>query len=244
MKELSTSFCLSNGWELFKKYGLTLSVVYLAYSVIQQLFYLPINIVRIANIGTAYNYGYGYDYGSATPLFLQGTSVVVMIPCTLIATLFTYVFLFGFIGTVLRLTAGTQTDISFSIFKQPLSAYLKFIGAYIIYSFAVGVGCLFCIIPGIYLAVKLIFVPYYILDHPEASIEDALKAGWRMTNGNFWNIFVMQLSCLGIAIIGLLLCCIGTIAAAPYCHFIVATAYYELSGNLEASENAGYNRNE
>lgn len=241
MKELSTSLCLSNGWTLFKKYGLTLSAITLAYYVIQQMACLPISITRVMadpSINGAY-YGYG-----AQPMFMQGTSIMLMIPCMLISALITYVFSFGFIGMIMQLTAGTLTSISFSPFKQPIMAYLKFIAVYILCGMAIGIGTLFCLVPGIYLAVRLNFVPYYILDHPNANIEEAFTAGWRMTNGNFWNILGLQLTCVGVVIVGFLLCCIGMVAAVPLCYFIESTAYYELLGNLEYKQTSEYDRHE
>lgn len=241
MKELSTSFCLSNGWALFKKYGLTLSAITLAYYAIQQMTCLPLTIARVMadpSINGAY-YGYG-----AQPMFMQGTSIMLMIPCTLISALITYVFSFGFIGMIMRLTAGTLTSVSFSPFKQPIITYLKFIAVYIICGLAISVGCLICLVPGIYLAVKLNFVPYYILDHPEASIDEALTVGWRMTSGNFWNILGMLFTCVGVVIVGFLLCCIGMVAAVPLCYFIESTAYYELLGNIEPERSSEYDKHE
>ncbi len=239
MKELSTSFCLSNGWTLFKKYGLTLSAITLAFYMVQQLLCLPLNITHVLTTPSmgAYNYGYG-----SSPMLALEACTVLLVPCTLLSFLVTYVFCFGFIGMLMRLTAGTLTCVSFSTFKQPIMSYLKFIAVYIIYCAVVGVGSLFCLVPGIYLAVKLNFAPYYIIDHPEASIEEALKAGWRMSDGNFWNILGLLLICLGIMIVGFMLCCIGLVAAVPLCHFIESTAYYELLGNIGTDRSAEYDR--
>ncbi len=237
MKDLSVSNCISIGGEQFKKYGLSLAAIYFGYYVVYQILTMPLNLV--STFQQYYVGGYG-PYGSEpiTILTQQGTNVGIIIGCSLLAAVVGYVFHFGFYGITLQLAKGTLSAVSFSPFKRPVIAYLKFFAVMIICSLAIGVGCCLCIIPGIYLAVKLNFAPIYMVDHPDATIEQALTAGWRMSKGNFWSILGLLVAFIGIVFVGFLCCCVGIFAACPYISLIESNAYYELLGNIEPD---GYN---
>lgn len=237
MKDLSISNCISVGWEQFKKYGLSLTAIYLGYYVVSNILTMPLNLYN--TFQQVYTGGYHpYESYPISILAAQGTNIGIVIGCSLLAAVFGLVFYFGFYGITLQLAKGTLSAVSFNPFKRPVIAYLKFFAVTIIYGLAVGVGCCLCIIPGIYLAIKLNFAPIYMVDHPDATIEKAMSAGWKMSKGNFWSILGLQVAFIGITFVGFLCCCIGVLAANPYIFLIESNAYYELLGNIEPD---GYN---
>lgn len=75
-------------------------------------------------------------------------------------------------------------------------AILLFLGIFI-------VGLVLLIIPGIIAFLKLQYLVYFIVDKDMGPIE-ALKASWRITDGNLGRLFVLAFVVMGIALLGLL----------------------------------------
>jgi uncharacterized membrane protein len=69
---------------------------------------------------------------------------------------------------------------------------IKILGAAVLFSFIVVAGLLLLIIPGIYLAVKFIFVFFIILD-TNCGIIEAFKKSYTITTNNFWRVFALLL---------------------------------------------------
>ena len=87
--------------------------------------------------------------------------------------------------------------------------YLKVVGCQLIYGLAVYVGLVFLIAPGIFFAVRWVFAPIYLIDHPEAGIGEALRASWDKTADHFWPLLGLGIVVGLIAGAGLLVCCVG-----------------------------------
>ncbi|MDH3346455.1 MAG: hypothetical protein OEL75_04645 [Kiritimatiellaceae bacterium] len=51
------------------------------------------------------------------------------------------------------------------------------------------IAFLFCVLPGVYIYVRLLFVSLILLEEREAGLIEALSRSWLMTRGNFWNLF-------------------------------------------------------
>lgn len=69
---------------------------------------------------------------------------------------------------------------------------LRLLAVSILYFLAVTAGFIVLIIPGIYLAVKLQFAWYYVLDKNIGVIE-AFKRSYAATTGNFWSLFFIDI---------------------------------------------------
>ena len=87
--------------------------------------------------------------------------------------------------------------------------YLKVVGCQLIYGLAVYFGLIFLIAPGIFFAVRWVFAPIYLIDHPEASIGEALRASWDKTADHFWPLLGLGIVTGLIAGAGLVVCCVG-----------------------------------
>lgn len=226
MREFSVSDVMSQGWDLVKKYGLLLAVMYFVFDMIieglGQIFGPSIDYQYIIDSIKNHDMLSLIKYNTKNHIGMDYSGIIH----GLIQTLFEA----GFISTILMLTKGVMTSVSFDGFKMPAIVYLKYFAVDLICGIIFFVGCLFCLIPGIFFAVKLTFATRYILDHHEAGIGEALSASWEMTNGNFWNVFVLGLANFGFIILGFLCCCIGVYFAIPLIEFNVTTAYYALRG--------------
>lgn len=91
----------------------------------------------------------------------------------------------------------------------------------------VGAGFILLIIPGIYLALRLQFMPYIAAEKNIGPI-DALKQSWAMTNGKVLNLLKFVLVLIGIIVLGVLALFVGLIIAAPLVAVSVAYLYKTL----------------
>jgi hypothetical protein len=113
--------------------------------------------------------------------------------------------IFASILKILRENGGSYSfDHGLSV-----SVYVKFAVCQFIYGLAVVLGFAFFIVPGVFIAVRWVFAPLYLIDHPNAGIGEALQASWNKTEGLFWPLFGLGLAATIVTISGILLCCIG-----------------------------------
>lgn len=94
----------------------------------------------------------------------------------------------------------------------------------------IGLGFVFLIIPGIYLACKLAFVPFLVMDK-QMKFSDALSTSWNMTKGYGWTIFLMGLLAIPIAIGGLILFGVGVLISSMWITAAFAALYHVVSKN-------------
>ena len=107
--------------------------------------------------------------------------------------------------------------------------YMKRVAAMFIYQLIVFLWSLLFVIPGIIAAYKYYLVPYIIADNPDISITRAMQLSKEMTYGHKFEIFVMELSFLGWALLGV--CCTCGILGYwlnPYMESSFAVMYTEM----------------
>lgn len=105
--------------------------------------------------------------------------------------------------------AGNQEMITLKeVWRMMLDKLLMFWGWSIIFGLIVVVGAMFCLIPGIYFGIALIFGAYYVM-MKDVSIGDAFSASWNLIKGNWWMTFGLVVE------FGLLIAIIGFIFEIP-----------------------------
>ncbi len=72
-----------------------------------------------------------------------------------------------------------------------LDLILKMSGLMILAVMAVSIGCIFLVLPGVYLAVKLQLSPYFLVDMELGPIE-SMRCSWRATEGVFWKLLLFD----------------------------------------------------
>lgn len=72
-----------------------------------------------------------------------------------------------------------------------ISKLFKLIGVFLLYTIIVTLGLILFIIPGIYLAIKLQFALFYMIDK-NISVREAFKRSYAATTGNFWRILAVD----------------------------------------------------
>ena len=87
---------------------------------------------------------------------------------------------------------------------------------------------LLLIVPGIVKHYAYSMIPYIMAENPDMDYREAMRLSMQMTDGQKWEMFVLDLSFLGWYLLGLLACCVGTIFVNPYYFATKAELYAEL----------------
>ncbi|MBO4565504.1 MAG: hypothetical protein J5720_08720 [Bacteroidaceae bacterium] len=245
MKELSVSESVSQGWEFAKQHGLMLAVFVLILYIVNSL---------LNTLTMPADFWDNYMKALSDPQSAQdfqtwmaaSTSTTLGFVVSIIIDIIQVIFYAGFTATVLKLVRGTMEKVSFDGWKMSAMTYLKYFAVIFIVGLVTVIGLFLCILPGIFIGTRLAFADWYILDHPEAGIGDALKASWNMTSGNFWSVLGMIVTEAAIVLIGFMCCCIGVLFAIPFACFVEGCAYKMLNADFidEAPVVGGYVQNE
>ncbi|GAB5481225.1 MAG: hypothetical protein Pars92KO_09820 [Parasphingorhabdus sp.] len=96
---------------------------------------------------------------------------------------------------------------------KALRLFLIFLIANILTGLATFAGILLFIIPGLYVACRLILVPIIIADHGERNPLEALKKSWESTKDNGFSILllVLMIAVIGAITVGVIQMIIGVI---------------------------------
>lgn len=183
-----------------------------------------------------------YNFG-----FLVGVSVVAFL-ISFLSILFEEVlkdkaptasFLIYCIGTVIlggivemgftkiSLKFYDKQKVSFKDLFSCLPLLAKYLIGYIFYILVVLFGLLLLIIPGIIWSLKFYFFVYFIVDQGLGPIQ-ALKSSAIITKGAKWDLFLLNILLLGIALLGLLALVVGIFVALPVIMLATAFVYRKL----------------
>ena len=88
----------------------------------------------------------------------------------------------------------------------------------------VGLGLVLLLLPGIFLACRLVFVPYLIMDKKHGVV-DSLKISFSMTKGYFWTVFGMGILSFIIIMFGLVLFGVGILISIVWINTAFAVFY-------------------
>lgn len=102
---------------------------------------------------------------------------------------------------------------------------LKTLAILILYGLMVGIGCMFLIVPGIYLMLRFCLVVYIINDNHDIGIIDSFKKSAELMNGRKVDLLVLQLSMLGWVLLGYITFGIGFIYLTVYMSVILYVFY-------------------
>jgi uncharacterized membrane protein len=141
----------------------------------------------------------------------------------------------GFTKVMFYLVADRQVEVSDLINNGRI--FFSYVAAWFLYYVAVIIGLLLFIIPGIYVAIRLQFYPYYIIDEGDFAFE-ALRKSWYATEGYLPELIVFGACFLLVNFIGVVFI-IGIIFTYPLCSMAQAVIYEGLSegaGQLPTSQ--------
>ena len=226
--KLDIGFCISQGWKYTTANFGNVFLVWFIYIVI-----LFVTELILGGIGSAID---GPQPGVITDFEGMDSSEAFLIGMQqadqtgTVGTLLGYVsqvfqiFLgMGMFAFSLSLVRGQETNIS-QLFSQSGGKLLKVLGATILYYIMVIVGCLFLIVPGIYLALRFMHYQAAIVDKDLGVIE-SLKYSSQLTRDNKLNLFGLGILCGLIALAGFIAIFVGLLWAIPTVWLASTIAY-------------------
>ncbi len=222
MNDLSVSYIYGQAWELTKKNLLPLVLVVLFY-------YLLVSGATIWSILPP-NFDFS-DFGNGTFVPREDPNFIGNLINILLACFFSV----GFYTSALRISRGVG-GVSVDSFLRPLAVYVKFIAVGLIVGVATALGLILFIVPGFYVAIRLVFATLYTLDHPEAGIIESIKASWQMTKGHMLELIGLSIVAIFVMLLGYLCCCVGTLVAFPVVILSFTQIYLVLNEQFEQNE--------
>lgn len=128
-------------------------------------------------------------------------------------------------GADLIFLRGVRGDgVKVKIIIEGFNNYLNVILASLLAFGLVGIATIAFIIPGIYVACRLAFVSYLVMDEGLDPIE-AVEASWRITKGHVWKIFLLGLASVLLFFLGFALLFVGSIFACMWAKASFAAMY-------------------
>ena len=138
-----------------------------------------------------------------------------------------------FLGAV-RGGEATAKDMFEGYNKELFSRVLTTTLLYYVYVF---LWSLLLLIPGCIKAYSYAMTPYILKDNPEMKNNAAIEESMRMMDGHKLELFMLDLSFIGWAILSLLTCCIGFLWLTPYMNMARVNFYEDLKkASVEVKE--------
>ena len=193
-----------------------------------------------------YNYQYGYDravlpYFGAVAAAAFGFVLIAMVVGVLFSVFVSNPVTVGKCRYFMESRVGNAPFSSlFSAFGDP--AYRNVVKVMFMKNLFIFLWSLLFVIPGIYKAYQYRMVDYLMAENPYMTYQRALELSRQMTDGEKFNIFILELSFFGWLFLGALACGIGVFFVNPYIEATFAELYAALrakafaTGMTDASE--------
>ena len=131
----------------------------------------------------------------------------------------------GFIKVMFRLIDNEHVEVV-DLFNN-VRPFFSYFVAYFLYAIAVVLGTLLFVIPGIFIAIRFQFYPYFVLNGTHSSIL-ALQKSYYLTENLTLDLFLFGLSVIGLNIAGVFFLGIGIIFTYPLTTMATAMIYQSL----------------
>lgn len=156
---------------------------------------------------------------------------------TLAALLLIVPLYFAFYNLLLVYARGEQPANSYlsALFKDFAANWTKYVlSGLLVVIFVILISIPTLCFGGIILALAYSMVPFIIHDNPDMSAGDVLKASRMMMRGHKWELFVLELTFIGWAILCVLSCGIGFLWLIPYQYAAIAHFYDDVKAEYSA----------
>ena len=111
------------------------------------------------------------------------------------------------------------------------NTFLNYFLVTIVSGILILIALLFLIVPGIYVATRLIFAQYLVVDK-NLSFDEAIKTSWKMSEGNVLNFIAFYFAMFFLLLLGLLCLVVGVLVAAPVVMLATAALYVLFENNM------------
>ena len=134
----------------------------------------------------------------------------------------------GFMNTFRLLYEENDIDLTSNCISLALKHYVHIILGMLLVTVLVMIGFLLLIIPGIILGYAYSMVPYLLVERPDMSVTETLKASRTMMKGRKFDLFYLQLSFIGWILLSIISLGIGFIWLYPYMMTAQAAFYRDV----------------
>lgn len=181
-------------------------------------------------IGSTFNRSYS-GYGYSEEMTYTGTGLAVIY----LAGLFVYTAIVNFAASYLKAydLQGYSTPAFEAIWKIFRHNFLRTLFYSILFYIVVLIGCMLCVIPGIYLAIVLTPYVFIMVIEEQTSIQYITKRCFALIRGNFWPTFGLYI------IAGLIANSIGGIIGLIFGGVTGAVSYFSTK-DLASTFGTGY----
>jgi len=228
---------LGNGWYTMKRYFLWLFVAV----IISGLFNSPFKYTFSNNSNNGNNWNFwenGWENGVGV---LAGITLLVLVGILValaIGFLVRPVITYGANMMFIQAIRDQEPDIKW-MFRGFQTNYFNIVLANLLTFAIVAMGFVALIIPGIFLACRLAFVSYLVMDKGLDPIK-AIEGSWRMTSGYGWSIFGLGFISIFIFILGLICLIVGVFPALIWIHASFASLYQAILTKSELENLSSY----
>ena len=140
------------------------------------------------------------------------------------------------VGRARSLTENRPGPASLGVlFSGFTRGYWNTVGVMFFMNLKVFLWSLLLIIPGIVKSYQYRFIPFLLAENPDLTADRAFEICTMMTDGEKWNIFVLDLSFFGWNLLGLLLFGVGVVFVDPYIKTTEAELYAAMRAKVIAS---------
>jgi len=163
-----------------------------------------------------------------------GLQIQILSACLTIFQLFLSL---GFLKIMLMLVDDEYVQVS-DLFNN-FSRFLSYLVAYLLYMISVLIGLSLFIIPGLFIAIRFQFYPYFILEGTSSPIA-ALQQSYYSTQELTLELFLFGIVVVALNILGVLFFGIGVILTYPLTTMAAAIIYKNISSDITAIPSAAY----
>ena len=130
-----------------------------------------------------------------------------------------------------NLSLFEEEKADFKMIFSERKRYKDFFVLYLLQFIYISIGSILFVIPGVMAFYAYSMAPYIMVENPEMTAKQALKASKAMMKGNKWKLFCLSFSFIGWDILAASTFGIGHIVLCPYVEAAGAAFYRELSAN-------------
>lgn len=165
-----------------------------------------------------------------TAMALYAVIGAVTFPIPLIGTISSMLLTIAVITITLVIVHGAKPN--YDDFTKSLKSFdtiWHYVVATILYSIAVLLGLIVFILPGIFIAVRLQFYSYSIVEHEHLDPVEALKKSWHITSGKFWKLLGFFFISIFLIIVSAIPLGLGLIFSIPAISIAYGYLYKKLA---------------
>ena len=210
---------INESWAAIKKNVWLFVAVVLGYGLISFLVSMLFN-----GTGAAVSYGASSDPAA----ILASVFTVSYFLSMLVMLAISAIFYIGYYKMALDAADGLTPQLS-AFSNASVKKILNLFIGNIIYAIAVYLGFILCIVPGIFLAVRLQFYIFFIVEN-DCNAFDALAKSWECSKGESMNLILLGLAFFLVNILGAICCGVGLLVTAPMSTIGIALVYRRFVG--------------